>query len=565
MFLKRIARRRWLRRLLIGSASALALFALVGFLVLPPVARAVAAKQLGQLLGRRVSVARVRVNPFALSLTVEGFQIYEPDGNTPFVGFGRLYVNAQLASIYRRAPVVKEVSLESLRVHVARLKATPDGWGDPASYNFSDILARLAAMPKTPPAPAPAPAPAPDDGPARFSVNNIRISDAALTFDDRPLGSQHTITALNLGVPFVSTLPVFIDTFVEPGLRLTIDGTPFAFGGRTKPFKDSQETTVELRADHFDLTRYLSYVPVPLRFDVTSALLDLALDVSFVRPRSDAPSLTVKGRVALEKVALREKNAALLASLDLFEVLIAKADVTAQAFAIDEVAVRGLDVHVRRKANGTLNLALLGPAPAPAPATPPTPTATPAKAVHKTPPASATAKTGTTIAPRFTVGVIDVGNVTVHFRDEAVHPAMEVAVEQLAVSVRGLSNAPQAKATVTASLRASPGGTLTHQGTLTLEPLLATGTLTVGGIEPGRFTPYFHDQLTFDIARGHLRLGTSYHYRSAAAGPDLQLSGAFVELADLSLRKRGAKGGTSPRPQERIFSPARSRHPKSRR
>ncbi|HXI59475.1 MAG TPA: DUF748 domain-containing protein, partial [Polyangia bacterium] len=542
-----IARRRWLRRLLIGSASALALFAVVGFLVLPPVARAIAEKQLGQLLGRRVSVARVRVNPFALSLTVEGFQIYEPGGNTPFVGFGRLYVNAQLASIYRRAPVVKEVSLESLRVHVARLKATPDGWADPASYNFSDILARLAAMPRAPPAPPPAP----DDGPARFSVNNIRISDAALTFDDRPLGSQHTISALNLGVPFVSTLPVFIDTFVEPGLRLTIDGTPFAFGGRTKPFKDSQETTVELRADRFDLTRYLPYVPVPLRFDVASALLDLALDVSFVRPRSDAPSLTVKGRVALEKVALREKNAAPLASLELFEVLIGKADVTAQAYAIDKVGVRGLDVHVRRKANGTLNLALL--ASAPAAATPPTPAPAPAKAVRKTAPASATAKTGTTAAPRFTVGVIDVGNVTVHFRDEAVHPAMEVAVDQLTVSVRGLSNAPQAKATVSASLRASPGGTLTHQGTLTLEPLLATGTLTVGGIEPGRFAPYFHDQITFDIARGRLRLGTGYHFRSAAAGPDLQLSGAFVELADLSLRKRGAKGGASTRPQDEFF------------
>jgi hypothetical protein len=538
MFLKSIARRRWLRRLLIGSATALILFAVVGFLVLPPVARAVAEKQLGQLLGRRVAVARVRVNPFALSLTVEGFQIYELDGNTPFVGFGRLYVNAQLASIYRRAPVIKEVSLESLRIHVARLKATPDGWADPASYNFSDILARLAAMAKTA---TPAPPPATDDGPARFSVNNIRISDAALTFDDRPLGSQHTISALNLGVPFVSTLPVFIDTFVEPGLRLTIDGTPFAFGGRTKPFKDSQETTVELRADHFDLTRYLSYVPVPLRFDVTSALLDLALDVSFVRPRSDAPSLTVKGRVALEKIALREKNAAPLASLELFEVLIGKADVTAQAFAIDKVAVRGLDVHVRRTANGTLNLALLGPAP---PA---------AKAVRKTPGAFTTAQTGTTAAPRFTVGIIDVGNVTVHFRDEAVHPTMEIAVEQLAVSVRGLSNAPQAKATVTASLRASPGGTLTHQGTLTLEPLMATGTLTVGGIEPGRFAPYFHDQITFDIARGHLRLGTGYYFRSAAAGPDLQLSGAFVELSDLSLRKRGAKGGASPRPQDEFF------------
>src|SRR5882757_4594797 len=123
-------RRRWVRRLLIGAAGAVGLIVVVGFLVVPPVARHLAEKQLGELLGRRVTVARVRFNPFALSLAVEGFQIFEPDGNTPFVGFGRLYVNAQLSSVYRRAPVVKEVSLESLRVHVARLTATPDAWAD---------------------------------------------------------------------------------------------------------------------------------------------------------------------------------------------------------------------------------------------------------------------------------------------------------------------------------------------------------------------------------------------------------------------------------------------------
>ena len=102
----------WPRRLSIGALGALALFALLGFLVVPPIARHVAQEQLSQLLGRKVTIARVRVNPFALSLTIGGFQIFEADQTTPFVGFGRLYVNAQLSSIYRRAPVIKELSLD---------------------------------------------------------------------------------------------------------------------------------------------------------------------------------------------------------------------------------------------------------------------------------------------------------------------------------------------------------------------------------------------------------------------------------------------------------------------
>jgi hypothetical protein len=101
------SRWRWPRRLSIAGAIATVLFALLGFVVLPPVARHVAASQLSDLLGRKVSIARVRVNPFALSVTIEGFEIFEADQTTPFAGFSRLYVNAQLSSVYRRAPVIR--------------------------------------------------------------------------------------------------------------------------------------------------------------------------------------------------------------------------------------------------------------------------------------------------------------------------------------------------------------------------------------------------------------------------------------------------------------------------
>ncbi len=115
------------------------------------------------------------MNPFALSITVEGFQVFEADGASPFVGFRKLYVNAQLSSVYRRAPVIKEVTLDGLRVSIARLKGSADDMADAADYNFSDILARLAARPAEPPQP-----PHPDSGAPRFSLNNIRLTDAAI-------------------------------------------------------------------------------------------------------------------------------------------------------------------------------------------------------------------------------------------------------------------------------------------------------------------------------------------------------------------------------------------------
>src|SRR4051812_13325701 len=169
-----LLQRPWVKRTVIAVAGGVALFTLFGFFALPPIIRRVAERQISEQLGRRASIGRIRVNPFALALEIDDLQVYEADGKTPFVGFARFYVNAQLSSIYRRAPVVKEVSLAGLRVPLVPLRPTPDGFGDLSAYNFSDILARLQAAAAKNPPPPPSP---PSHEPPRFSINNIRLSD----------------------------------------------------------------------------------------------------------------------------------------------------------------------------------------------------------------------------------------------------------------------------------------------------------------------------------------------------------------------------------------------------
>ena len=527
--------RRWFRRLSIGAGVALALFTIVGFLVLPPVLRRVAETQLRQQLGRRASIGAIHVNPFALSLGIDDLQIYERDGATPFVGWKRFYVNVQWASLLRRAPVVQELRLEGLQAHLVHTRQTEGGFGDLAAYNFSDILAKLQADAARQPAPPPAP---PRAEPPRFSLNNIRLLEGTVTFDDRPTGGHHELAHLSVGVPFVSTLPVDLDTFVKPGLALALDGTPFAIEGQTKPFKGSLETTLELRLTALDLARYQAYVPLPLKFRLDSGKLTVALDLSFVR-LGEVPSVNLKGRVALDQLAVRRLGPAGAPVLNLatLDVQLGRADLSALDFHVDKVALSGLELYAQRLRDGEIDLLRLLPQP------PPAAPAGPAREAEK---GKARPRAAPGAGPRYVVDQIALDKINLHLRDETVRPAFVETIRELSVHVAHLSNAPGARATVTAHLTAVPGGVLAHTGTLSLQPFAAAGTVTLDGVEPARFAPYYQDQLTFDVAEGRVRLGTGYHLATVGARTTIALDDAFVELANVKLRRRAAPGKPAP-------------------
>ncbi|MDR2111835.1 MAG: AsmA family protein, partial [Candidatus Accumulibacter sp.] len=145
----------------------LAVFALagiLGFLALPPVIRHVAVGKLSEALHRPVSIRSVSVNPYALSLTVEGVDVKEREGGGTFAGFESLYLDLQASSLFRWGLVIDEIRLTGPKLHVARLAENV--------YNFSDLAAEFTARPEEK-----------ENGPPpAFSLNNIRISGGSFEF-----------------------------------------------------------------------------------------------------------------------------------------------------------------------------------------------------------------------------------------------------------------------------------------------------------------------------------------------------------------------------------------------
>lgn len=122
---------RW-QKILLGALSLLLVFTLFGFFVLPPLLKSVAMDKLSVLLHRPVSIARIHINPYELSLQLEGLRIGEREGEATFIGFERLFVDVEATALLQKALVLSEFRLEQPTFRVVR--------GADQRYNFSDLV-----------------------------------------------------------------------------------------------------------------------------------------------------------------------------------------------------------------------------------------------------------------------------------------------------------------------------------------------------------------------------------------------------------------------------------------
>jgi hypothetical protein len=177
-------------RCAIALAAGVALYALVGFLLLPALIRWQLEKQLPGLTRRAASVREVRMNPFALSLTVRGLTLSEPDG-ARFASFEELYANLELASLVRRGLVLKELRLLKPFAEVI--------WRADGSFNFDDLRPPPAAEPAPPSPPRPLPP---------VTVQLLRLEDGVLAFADyaRPKPFEDRFEPINLRLTDFTTV-----------------------------------------------------------------------------------------------------------------------------------------------------------------------------------------------------------------------------------------------------------------------------------------------------------------------------------------------------------------------
>ncbi|KVU58100.1 DUF748 domain-containing protein [Burkholderia cepacia] len=522
-----VARSRRTRRIGLGLLIFLVLFGLLGFFAAPPLIRHIAEQQLSQQLDRPATIRRIALNPYTLNLEADGIHLGDKGGQGDFIDIAKLVVRPSWSSLFRGAPIVNEIRLDSPRFHIVRY--------DAQRFNFTDLIEKFST-----------PSPKPESKPTQFSVSNIQVNNGRIDFDDRLLNEKHVVDNWTLGIPYIATLASKTDIFVEPKLRARFDGSPIAIDGKTKPFAQSRESEIALKFDGLDVPKLISYVPAKLPVAVTSGLLSSDLKVNFVMS-GETPALRVSGTVDLNDAKVTDRASAPLFAARGVHVAAASLEPLRNALHFDEIRIDQPVVDLSRDKQGVLNVEKLAAQPAAASnaaeGKPAAPGAAAASAAAVAAASGAKVEAAAKAAPPLDLTIrhfaIDGGTVNVDDRVPATPTALSLT--KLAATLDGFSMQGKTPAKYTLSTSLSRGGDVTAEGTFNLAEKQADSKLTVAALALPALQPYLGEATRARVLDG--TLGATVNAKADWGKTPLaaQVADSTVSLKSLKIATPDAK------------------------
>jgi uncharacterized protein involved in outer membrane biogenesis len=357
-----------IRKLLLWLGGAVALYSVIGFLLVPALVKSQAIAHVEKTLGHTLTLGEVRINPFTLTAEIEDFDLREPSGRS-LAAFQRLFVNFETSSLLRRAWTFAVVEVAA---PVLKFELRPDG-----THNFSALLAKLQQTPPEPEAPMP-----------RLEIDRIQVDAGRVELADLQAGESATLhlTPISFELTELSTLPSERSPY-KLSARST-DGESIQWGGEIvlNPFSSTGKLTLQ-GWQVATLTRILgnriglhsASGQVGISFDYRAALAQGIPSLSISNAQASIDDLRLTGQAGADPIVDLKRLALTASSFDLVQ----------RTLAIESIELSGARIALAIDAEGKPNWSALLPRPVTAPTDPIAPTSEPPPAQPSNAPAPA--------------------------------------------------------------------------------------------------------------------------------------------------------------------------------
>jgi hypothetical protein len=478
--------------LLIGLAAATALYALVGFVLVPKLVRYEAEKFVRDEYGKRLQLGEVRFHPFRLWLELTNVALPDRDGKL-LLGTGRLFVDYQLlSSIWERAFVFREVTVVEPIVRAVVRK------------NGRINLADLAGKPK--------PREEQDEELPSLWVQDLIVENGVLDFVDhaRPTSFSRRIQPLSFSLRDFRTTPHGGDFRVAATLGSRGQGRaaratePATLGFRGNvTFTPEVASRGRIKVKNLPAATVAEYLTEVLPFGIPRGSLHLDAAYHFKLGEQTRTQVNVS-QLSLIDVALRARGAAeSWVKLPKIEVTNATGDLERKQLQVAKIQITDAHVSAAREADGSINLQQLF-----TPTTGPKPSASaPARAAVESLDATANSASNPRAGATWTVQLSELllRHASVDFEDRAVTGGARGTLRNIEASVEHASL--DLKRPVALKFQAEVNddqGLLKARGDVTPQPLNADLMVQVDDVELSLAQPYVAEQAALTLRDGSL-------------------------------------------------------------
>jgi len=496
---------QWLRkkRVLIPLAL-LIVYALFGFFALPGILRGQILQGIRTNLKREARLDRVRVNPLIFSLTLEGFELRDPD-QTAFVAFDRLYVDLQLSSLVRWAVTLREFRLDRPRVNV---RLMPDG-----KPNFEDML------------------PKEEGEPPRLVIGRFQIKDGSVHMANLMSADpeEGTLAPLDLTLDNFTTIPQKEGNYrivaTDPG------GGAWQWTGDLT-FEPMHSAGV-LEISGSRLRSWWEIVKHRVGPEITEGRLACRLEYSADVKGDSVLARVRESSLAITGLAMRERGGDRdLIELDTLAITGVEVRYPEQSAAIGRVLVAGTSIRAWLNPDTTLNLQAMVAQRSPAAAT-----AVAVAAAGHTRDTTAAAQGS---APEWLLSLdeLAIRDLGIDFEDRTVQPAFAVAVDPVNLTLRNVNSRRGASFDLASDVTIAEKGRLDLHGKVAAQPAAADVEVRLTDLPLAIFQPYVNPIAKLQIVSGTLGADGAVRFREAKSTPEVGFRGSVVSRGLLTRDRR---------------------------
>ncbi|CRM04363.1 MULTISPECIES: DUF748 domain-containing protein [Pseudomonas] len=426
--------------------TALALYSLLGFLILPGIALRIANQQLANYATVPARLERIELNPFSLEVTAWGLKIGEPGKEQ--VGFERLYANLQIDSLWTRALHLADVQLDKPKTELLFDKS--------GKLN----LAQLFKLPASEPAPAD-----PDAKPFPLRVDGIKLSGGYVHFQDlRPSEPiEFLYDSLDFELKNLSTLP-------EDNADMTLvaagpDGGRIDWKGNFSLVPITSEGT--LKVTDGKMKAWWPYVRDALPLVLEDGVLNFSTEYTFSLAKETELNLT-NTAASIAPFAIKAPDGRPLVRLERLDVSETTVDLAKQQVIVGKIRSNKLETWAALEADGQLDWQKLFASQPSKPAKAPEPASAPATADSPKAEPAAPSKPWQVLLKD-----VQLRNYQVHLADRQAKPAVALELGPLNVDVQNFDSLNQNPFTLKLDTGLGKQGKIQATGEVNLNPVSA--------------------------------------------------------------------------------------------